>query len=714
MIIKMSVSPKLILFGVLFAALAVTLPGAFADTAVKSTSFENTSVVEFTNNDAVSINTVRIWLGSDSGDFKSFKTERGWIGTKAADGLLVFTTTSPLMPGESVKFGIKTDVAKPGINWRTVDASGNEVTTGRMVVGEEPAPRQETQQPVQTSPETVQPKADFANAQFRIIPEAPKNGDEIRVVGDGFPADTSLDFSIDGVKLESFASDGAGKILGRAKIPADKQAERVEFRLADSQGNQKSLSIRLIQTDRIMVSPDAQNLTITSGTDVVGPGDTASVTGTARPGTTVSITAKDEAGNKIYEVAVPVNSQGNWSHETVVPPDAPFGIRTVEITNGQDTLTRTISIQSTKNVHLTSPVTRYEPGATMTFNGTAVSGKPVEILIKDPVGREVFSQFLTVEPSGFISFGYNTDQTSPRGTYVVIATQEGDTEILRVGLGEAPSGHVVGRFDKLNYAVTDTASLTLQGPSQATISILILDPSDKVILSDSTTLGLDGRKNYEVKLTGYKAGVYSTVLSYLGSTIRETFAVGLQTSSGPIQMQTTKQTYLLGDGILLLGRTNPNVLITLEMHDPDGELTKRKPIFSDKSGGFSDGTFRVPSDAKQGTWTLKASSGANYAEAKINVVGTVTQAFVISVDKPTAYRTGDIMTITGHGGGREQSLILTVFDSENTRIKELEGRTTNIGSFLVPWEISANMNQGTYKIIAKVGQSTAETTFIIE
>ena len=45
----------------------------------KSIGFEETTIIEFQNNDNTSeIDTFRIWLGSDF-NFKSFKTERGWI-----------------------------------------------------------------------------------------------------------------------------------------------------------------------------------------------------------------------------------------------------------------------------------------------------------------------------------------------------------------------------------------------------------------------------------------------------------------------------------------------------------------------------------------------------------------------------------------------------------------------------------------------------------
>jgi uncharacterized protein YfaS (alpha-2-macroglobulin family) len=293
-------------------------------------------------------------------------------------------------------------------------------------------------------------------------------------------------------------------------------------------------------------------------------------------------------------------------------------------------------------------------------------------------------------------------------------TQGGDTDILRVGLGEFPSAQIVAKFDKLNYANTEKAKLLIKGPARSSISILIIDPSDKAKASDTVTLGPDGSKEYEVDLTDYKPGVYSAVLKHLKSQVEEVFGVGLQQGSGPITIQTTKQTYQLGDGILVLGTSNPNVLLTLEMSDPDGKITKHKQSFTDKDGKLSDNTFRIPSDAKQGTWTIKASSGANYAETKLNVVGTVEQKFVISTDKTTPYHVGDTLTITGTGAGKTQTVIIGIFDSKNVKIEELTTITTSIGNFQPIWVIPDGTSPGDYNIKVTVGKEVAEAKFSIQ
>lgn len=707
----MNVSSTLVLLGLaVLVSLAVAMPGAYAVTEAKTTAFEKTTIIEFTNNDSIEINTVRIWLGNDAGDFMSFKTERGWTGTKAADGLLIFTATQPLKPGDSVKFGIKTAVANPGINWRTADVNGNELATGKTGTNNASQTRQE-ENPVPAQTGIME------NAKFRIIPENPKNGDDVRIVGDGFVANTRLDFLINGEKLETFNVDGSGNILGRAKIPTNAQ-DRVEFELRDNIGNKKTFSIRIVPVENTAPPLDMQHLIIDRATDTIGPGETAYISGTARPGTTVSITARDMAGNKIYEVAVPVSSQGIWTHETVIPPNAEIGPRNIEITNGQDTITRTLNIQVTKTIQISSTMARYEPGDKMIFNGTVAPGQPVEVIIKDPIGEEVFSEFWTVAPE-VLNFDYQTLQTSRKGTYVVLATQGSDTDIVRVGLGEAPSGQIVAKLDKLNYTPSEKAKLTIQGPVRASISLLIIDPSVKEKPGTAATiaLGADGKKTHEIDLNGYKSGIYTVQLRHMGSQITDRFGVGLQYGSGQIQMQTTKQTYLLGEGVRIIGKTtNPNVLLKIEMFDPDKSLTKVKNIFTDKEGRFYEITFRVPADATQGTWVLRASSGTSFSEAKIEVVGTISQAFVINIDNSTSYKSGDILTIKGNGGGKEQTVTVIMYDSNGERVTiwdRLEGRSTNIGSFEIHGKIPANITPGTYKAEAKIGNMVASTTFTI-
>jgi len=79
---------------VLFASLILigfTLDDVFADKkeiTSQSFSFENTSIIEFTNNSLKEIKTIRIWLTASS--FNSFKSETDWTSTIPSQEVIIF------------------------------------------------------------------------------------------------------------------------------------------------------------------------------------------------------------------------------------------------------------------------------------------------------------------------------------------------------------------------------------------------------------------------------------------------------------------------------------------------------------------------------------------------------------------------------------------------------------------------------------------------
>ena len=118
----------------LFSLVIILIPSnTYAEEIdVKSVALEETTIIELTNNSNKEVNTLRIWLGSDF-NFKSFKTEKGWMGEKTPQGVIIFTSSESIKPGESVKFGIKSDKAKPGINWKALDNENKQMSIGKVL-----------------------------------------------------------------------------------------------------------------------------------------------------------------------------------------------------------------------------------------------------------------------------------------------------------------------------------------------------------------------------------------------------------------------------------------------------------------------------------------------------------------------------------------------------------------------------------------------------
>jgi hypothetical protein len=674
----------------------------------KSIGFEETTIIEFQNNDNTSdIETFRIWLGSDF-NFKSFKTERGWIGEKTPQGIIVFTTSTPLKSGEVVKFGIKTDKPKPGINWKALTDSDKQIAVGKTLVSEsfviEPDGK--------TSSTNL---GVLEDSTFRLIPEKPSVGSSIRVTGENFGANQKLDFYIDTKKMESFETDGNGHFIFTSSIPENQKSDRVDFKIKDSKGNEKSISLRIGEEGDRMSSSQDIPLTIHPTPPVIFRGNSITVTGTGPPGTTVTGTTKNESGEVITTIAIDVDLDGKWSYDALIPIDTPFGKYTAEITDGTDTKSRSWTVESSKLIEILPTKLIFEPGDIISFNGTAKPNEELEIIVEDPQGTEFYSDVISVGSSGEVSIQFTTIASTTQGTYVLFASQGEDIDIVLVGLGEPPEEKLIIKFDKLNYSPGETLIIEIQGPASSTISLLIVDPSDKNKFTDTIILGPDGQSNYELDLSGFSSGVYTAVLTRANSQTSEIFSVGLLTGSGEIKVSSTKDTYQPGDSILILGDTSENVLLTLELRDPNGKVVKTKETFTNKDGVFSESSLRIPLDAQIGVWTIHAQSGPNFDDVEITVQGDIEEGLVVYVERTEVFATGKFLKIKGYGALISQNVVITFFDKDDVELDEITARTTGVGEYEILWQVPSDLPPGTYLIRADdAAPDDAETTFVLE
>ncbi|MCH7877167.1 MAG: biofilm-associated protein, partial [Thaumarchaeota archaeon] len=286
---------------------------------VKSFAFEDTTIIEFTNDSDEVINTFRIWLGSDF-SFKSFKTEKGWVGEKTPQGVIIFTSSETIKPGESVKFGVKTDKAKAGINWKALDKSDNQIDIGKVFPGELPKVIQH---------QTPENKGTGISTEsiFRIVPEKPNVGSSIRVTGDKFGASQEFDFYIDSKKIGSFDTDENGHFMTTMKIPEDQIADRADFKIKDKDGEEKKISIRIGEMEnRIPVSQNIK-LTIKGIPNVVHRGDFLEIFGTGDPGSAITAEIATSDGKIINSRTAEIDAKGNWKLDEpiIVALDTPFG-----------------------------------------------------------------------------------------------------------------------------------------------------------------------------------------------------------------------------------------------------------------------------------------------------------------------------------------------------------------------------------------------------
>jgi hypothetical protein len=672
----------------------------------KSVGLETTTVIEFENSRQSNsdIGTIRMWLGSDN-SFKSFKTEKGWTGTKTPQGVLVFTTSNPIKPGEIVKFGVKTENPKPGINWRVLTSNNVEIGTGITLVTDSSS--QSSSSKISATGPGV-----LSESSFRLIPEKPNIGSTVRIIGENFGPNKQLDFYISNNKLETFQTDENGKFMITSKIPENLNPERVDFIIKDSENNEKKVSMRIGDANG-RASPSDVPLSIVGLPSVIKRGDFIQLTGTGTPGGTITATIKDEAGKSLTSIAVPIALDGTWKYETIVAPDAPLGTQTAEISDGKETIVRSWIVKSSKVIELVPLKAMFEPGETVVINGTAIPNTELEIVVEDPQGTEFYSEVINVDASGVVNIQFKTLQSSPEGTYVIFASQNGVTDIIVLGIGELPAEPLVLRLDKINYAASDTAIVEIQGTPSGIVSLLVVDPADKAKFSDTVTLGPDGHGRYELKLAGYSSGVYTVVVKRGVVLDSEVFSVGLQTGSGPIQVRTTKESYKPGEAVLVLGSSGKSILITLTLIDPDGKTVKVKETFTNKDGIFSEDSFRIPISAQQGLWKINAKSGPNFANAEFSVIASADVGMVIQAASDNSITTGKWVKISGYGARISQNMVITITSATGEEIEKLTIISSKEGTFSSLWSI-VGLDPGTYTIKAKDAVNEAVTTYVIK
>jgi hypothetical protein len=350
----------------------------------------------------------------------------------------------------------------------------------------------------------------------------------------------------------------------------------------------------------------------------------------------------------------------------------------------------------------------------MKFNGTAVPNKSIEVIMEDPFGKEIFSDIIQVDESGLVNFVYQTTQNSIEGTYTIIATQEKDKEFIFTGLGQLPTIPVNLEFDSLHYKAGDIANISLSGKASEVISLLIIDPSDKPKGdSVSITLQPDGRGTHQLDLEGYASGAYTAVVSKAGDESKEIFTVGLQTGSGEIDANITKPSYLPGDSILLLGDTGENVLLTISLMDPDGNIIKEKESFSDKNGKITEDSLRIPTDAKHGLWKINVKSGANFDIVEFEVLALLDEGMTVSIEKGgNIPGLGDTIIIKVFGA--EQNVEIEITSNDGKIIGNLDGIITSAGIIDQLWAIPKDTAPGTYTVNVVNPTDSAVTTFEIE
>ena len=701
---------SVLVFSLLLISLVIFVSNfetSFADEVIAiSTGFEDSTILELKNSrgNTANIDTVRIWLSNDN-EFKSFKTEEGWLGKNTPQGVIIFTSKNEINPGQSVKFGIKTIENNPVINWKAIDSNGDVISSASTTITKSEIS--------QDRPELNQPKIVTIkeNSNFRFIPEKPASNSDFRVVGENFVPNQSLDFYISNELQKSVEVDENGKILFTSKLPVILNDERTEFILRDTGGNEKSLSIRIPQLENREIA-DVIKLSLGNTPQEVKRGEVITLEGMSTPNTTLTITSKDTNGDILAIDTIQVGFDGKWNYDNLFAPDLDLGTVSIEIDDGKSKALRNIQVISAKLINLVSTETSVEAGSIVEFEGTAIPKQEMSVIIEDSIGTEIFSRTVSVSESGMVNFNVEIPRGSVEGTYVLSAFQGDESGIAIFGVGQEPEPILIVRPLKLNFTGGEEISVKIQGPANAQVSIILIDSSDREKFSDTVNLGPDGKEIYKINSDELPTGAFTFNAKRGESSGSAVFTIGLTTGSGAISIQTTRDDYKQGEQILILGNTGSiNVLLDITISDSKGKIIKKIETFSDKFGVFKIDNFRIPLDAELGKWVITAKSGGNFKESEFSVTGE-DKELVIFTDK-SSYDTNELMNISGSGARYSATITIKIFDSDEIKISELNITAKSDGEYLTIWQIPADMESGEYEMTADDGASNTSIKFKI-
>ena len=590
------------------------------DIPVSAKGFENTIIIEFENGEqnTVKIKTINIWLAKGN-SFQVVKQELGWNSKPYGDGQgLTFSTSEVLNPGESVKFGVVTAKKVNAINWKIIDENQNQIgpeKTKIVEISQTPIIVERTDVEV----DNVQQTGDILYGTKKFIPDNLRTGSNMRLVGNGFSSEQTLQFYLNDKFLKSTESDAQGNFITTIKIPDSIGTGISKFKIVDELGSSQISSVKINEQQNRLIKEGQviQEFKINNMPESVTLDDTLSISGVGHPSKPVLITIKNEDVIETIQV-IDIGVNGEWNFQKSITTDDELGDRTIIIRNDFNETSRDISIVTGQLFTISVFTATTDLGDVFVLTGTALPNEDLSLLIKNPDDDTIRFDILKIDESGEIKYEFPNSGYED-GTYVLKATQNNVTQVSLFTLGTTSYDRVVVYLEKMNFKANSTSKLTILGPPSTALTLNIFDPSDNRKFTESIKTNSIGTKTFEFDLTGYSSGVYKAVVS--NPTYQDTakFSVGLSAGSGAINFSSTQTEYSPGESVLIIGNTGANSLLNIFLIDPSGEIIYKGEIFTDKEGGFTTEMLGIPSNAESGIWQIQAQSGLDHKEMEITV-----------------------------------------------------------------------------------------------
>jgi len=695
----------------IFTLLSISEVNAEEVISVNAVSYENAIIIEFENESASKIKTIRMWISGEK-SFKSFKTELGWSGGKYSDGkLLIFTVTDTLNPGESVKFGLTTNQKVFAINWKALDQNEQSIDTRKTHIQEIDPTTSSFAEEESKAIEEVKETGGALYGSKKFIPEKFRVGSDIRLAGYGFGSEKNLKLYLDDTILKSVETDKQGNFLTTISIPETYKVGASEFIIKSESGNFQSTNINIEEPENRFLK--TAKFEVNDIPAEVRLDELLTISGNAYPQSAIILAF--ENNDRVLEKVrvITASASGEWIFEERIDQNDNIGEKYVIFKNNKDKTTKNLTIKSGDLIEISSSAVRYNLGETVSITGTSEPNKSTTIWIKDQDKKIVLFDITTSDASGNLNYEFVTDDTFSTGTYTAVVKQEDGLDAVLFGIGQYPSTNIIVLMEKTNFILDSKAVLSIIGPVSSKISITVLDANDNVKLTDSITTDSAGKIKYIIDLDGLSAGVYRAAVSTTNIQDSVKFSIGLEPGSGAISLTTTKDNFSPGESILLIGNTGNNARLTITLFDPSGNISSQTEIFSDSTGAFSTDDIGIPANGILGNWKITAHSRLDSKSVDINVSVPTSKGITIQIEE-TVFSIGDTIIIKGIAISDVSRLEVKIINQSDQVVVELGTPITSDGTFSLPWTIPSGFDTGTYTIVVTDNENTASFEIFVQ
>jgi len=695
----------------IFTLISISEVNAAEVISVNANGYENTIIIEFENESASKIKTIKVRPGGEV-TFTSFKSEPGWGGGKYSGGqLLIFTATNTLNPGESVKFGLVTDEKVNAINWKALDLNDNDIDKGKIsiqVISETSSDlieeeSKEVEQAKETGSELYGTK--------KFIPEKIRTGSDIRLVGSGFGSEKNLKLYLDSTILKSVNTDKQGNFLTTISIPDAHNIGTSEFIIKDESDNIQTTSINVEEPKNRFLK--TSNFEVNSVPAEIRYEETLTISGSAYPQSAIIIAFENNERVLEKTRVVSANANGEWVFEETKDRTDNLGEKFLIFKNNQDKTTKSLTVKSDYLIQISTSAVRYNAEETVTITGTAEPNKDTTIWIKDQDKKIVHYDVFTSNADGSLNYEFVADDIFSSGTYTVIIKQESGSDAALFGISQYPTTVLVALMEKTNFDLNSKAILSVVGPASSNLSITILDSNDNIKKTDSITSSSIGKNKYAIDLDDLDSGVYRAVVSSTNIQDSVKFSIGLDAGSGAISLVSTKANYSPGESILVIGNTGNNARLMITLLDPSGNISAKTETFSDNSGSFSTGDIGIPPDGALGTWKVTAHNRLDSNCVEINVSIPTGKSLTLQIEE-TQFVTGDTIIIKGIGQSDSNRLEVKITNESGEEVVSLHTPITSSGAFSLPWTVPTGFDTGTYTITVSDDENSSSFEIFVQ